>query len=355
MISRASDYVFVTGANVDVEHPHGDLDRISITGDIMPNLPLDPYPFRGEDIAFLTEAARERAFPTFENKTYSTFSRKIQKSQVDFILNTIYDCCANYGFYSGAGFIKPSFPGATYLCSGFAETEVESISYNHFVSSDSRRALGQLKTLGGVIGDSLIDPETLRISSSHELEKRPIAEAFEKIESLDKVIKGVSVPRSEPGSITFEWASNVDENWYEYSYGSWHYGNLMPVTVVIGSAGETIGVPIITSASCWCYANAVIDFYDRDSSTGSRCSVASKLFYLGEMTRTPGSDDIRETPQPYYTLIISEERKKAIATELMTNSVSGPPSSIPRGWAYNAFFDIPYIMAVCDIRDRTRW
>lgn len=60
MISRASDYVFVTGANVDVEHPHGDLDRISITGDIMPNLSLDPYPLRGEDIAFLMEATCER-------------------------------------------------------------------------------------------------------------------------------------------------------------------------------------------------------------------------------------------------------------------------------------------------------
>lgn len=73
MISQASDYLFITGEDVDTEHPHGDLDRIILDGEIMPlregytkNVDKDENPIpkknilRGEDISFLKEAYCER-------------------------------------------------------------------------------------------------------------------------------------------------------------------------------------------------------------------------------------------------------------------------------------------------------
>lgn len=73
MISRASDYAYVKGADVDADHPHGDLDRIVLDGKIMPPREGDtgkldgdgiPIPnkniMRGEDISFLEESYLER-------------------------------------------------------------------------------------------------------------------------------------------------------------------------------------------------------------------------------------------------------------------------------------------------------
>lgn len=70
MINNVSEYQFVTGADIDSAHPHGDLDRIIINGGIMPLRdetlnPSNPINWkkclRGEDIAFLKEAVLERA------------------------------------------------------------------------------------------------------------------------------------------------------------------------------------------------------------------------------------------------------------------------------------------------------
>ena len=36
MVKSAAEYEYVTGAHIDAEHPHGDLDRIQIDGRIMP-------------------------------------------------------------------------------------------------------------------------------------------------------------------------------------------------------------------------------------------------------------------------------------------------------------------------------
>lgn len=60
MVKSAADYEYVTGANVDDEHPHGDLDRIQIDGGIM--TVRGGNAIRGEDIAFLTEFANQRRF-----------------------------------------------------------------------------------------------------------------------------------------------------------------------------------------------------------------------------------------------------------------------------------------------------
>ena len=58
MVKSAADYEYVTGANVDDEHPHGDLDRIQIDGNIMPV--RGDNAVRGEDIAFLMEFGCQR-------------------------------------------------------------------------------------------------------------------------------------------------------------------------------------------------------------------------------------------------------------------------------------------------------
>lgn len=58
MIVGADQYEYVTGANADDEHPHGDLDRIEITGSPI-NL-SDNHALRGEKIATLAEWATQR-------------------------------------------------------------------------------------------------------------------------------------------------------------------------------------------------------------------------------------------------------------------------------------------------------
>ena len=58
MVKSAAEYEYVTGAHIDAEHPHGDLDRIQIDGNVMP-LRGDEV-VRGEDIAFLMEFAMQR-------------------------------------------------------------------------------------------------------------------------------------------------------------------------------------------------------------------------------------------------------------------------------------------------------
>lgn len=56
MINSVEQYRYVTGANVDDKHPHGDLDRIIIDGKIMPNRTGDDKNIlRGEDVAYLME------------------------------------------------------------------------------------------------------------------------------------------------------------------------------------------------------------------------------------------------------------------------------------------------------------
>lgn len=80
-VKSADDYIHVYGADVDGEHPHGDLDRIIIDGQIMPlrNDPPNKTPLRGEDIAFLAEAVleREKFLNDWFEDTRFKFSRKI--------------------------------------------------------------------------------------------------------------------------------------------------------------------------------------------------------------------------------------------------------------------------------------
>ena len=58
MITSADQFEYVTGADIDSEHPHGDLDRIEITGS--PTNLIGYNGVRGESIAIFGEWAMER-------------------------------------------------------------------------------------------------------------------------------------------------------------------------------------------------------------------------------------------------------------------------------------------------------
>lgn len=128
MITSAAEYEYVVGADVDEAHPHGDLDRIQIDGEVMPKRTGDTGKadadgnaiprtkiLRGEDVAFLMEAALQRKygnwwtecvtwywlgeamkrFVTAENTnifTY-TFMRKVSASQLKDLRAHFNDAC----------------------------------------------------------------------------------------------------------------------------------------------------------------------------------------------------------------------------------------------------------------------
>lgn len=95
MINNVSEYQFVTGQNIDAQHPHGDLDRIIIDGGIMPLRSSSSSAastinwkncLRGEDIAFLYEAACERlrAMSVLYGPSYvGSFSREVRADIVN--------------------------------------------------------------------------------------------------------------------------------------------------------------------------------------------------------------------------------------------------------------------------------
>lgn len=86
MINSAEQYEYVTGADVDEAHPHGDLDRIVIDGEVMPlrtgdtgkadkdgnAIPRQKI-LRGEDVAFLMEAVGQRNYDCWWTE-YMTWS-----------------------------------------------------------------------------------------------------------------------------------------------------------------------------------------------------------------------------------------------------------------------------------------
>lgn len=143
MISSVDDYRFVIGEDVDAAHPHGDLDRVIIDGDIMPlrtgnteRIDADGNPIprknilRGEDVAFIREAATERLALAELKKSESgierkQFSMKIGSSQ---ILDSVSDLreavrvgrfySGDIDFWGGDDIIQYGSPGVIYPFNG---------------------------------------------------------------------------------------------------------------------------------------------------------------------------------------------------------------------------------------------
>lgn len=128
MIASAAEYEYVVGADVDEAHPHGDLDRIQIDGEVMPKRTGDTGKtdadgnaiprtkiLRGEDVAFLMEAALQRKYgnwwtervtwywlgdsmkrtvtDTNTNVFTRTFTRKVSAAQLARLRNDFDDAC----------------------------------------------------------------------------------------------------------------------------------------------------------------------------------------------------------------------------------------------------------------------
>lgn len=133
MINSVGQYEYVIGADVDEAHPHGDLDRIVIDGEVMPlrtgdtgktdkdgNAISRQKILRGEDIAFLLEAfyqryycnwcaevvgwswetstatgTTEKKFMTQANDKFvqGTFSHKVSRSQLNRMRNILDSVC----------------------------------------------------------------------------------------------------------------------------------------------------------------------------------------------------------------------------------------------------------------------
>lgn len=115
MINNVGDYQFVTGMDIDAQHPHGDLDRIIINGGIMPLRSSSPSAastinwkncLRGEDIAFLMEACDERmnAMSIIQDDSHSSdFCRMVEAVAVNNIASSIREIFYTSGGHGGWG------------------------------------------------------------------------------------------------------------------------------------------------------------------------------------------------------------------------------------------------------------
>ena len=137
MISQASDYLFVSGDGVDEGHPHGDLDRIVLDGEIMPlrtgntdsvdkdgnQIPRANI-IRGEDVSFLMEASEERCAAAFQRSPQAgrSFSRKITSANPQQIVSNIHSLATDgtwggYREHDSRVWIKPDAElGPKYGC-----------------------------------------------------------------------------------------------------------------------------------------------------------------------------------------------------------------------------------------------
>lgn len=95
MIHQADEFVFITGEAIDADHPHGDLDRIDLTENVLPER-MEPFGIYGIDVAIMLEGVYERdAAPSNQNEpsmpptANRKFTRKLSHSQVLFIARTL--------------------------------------------------------------------------------------------------------------------------------------------------------------------------------------------------------------------------------------------------------------------------
>lgn len=163
MISTASEYEYVCGYNVDSLHPHGDLDRIILTGEIDPTLEENATPLRGELVTFLMEAVAERQDirQTYHNLNpiLFAFSRIVMGNHGTGLTG-------RYDLHSAAEYLVNNlFGGSTYL-KWLNEETSERLLVNHYglTSNDSAREVFASASLTST--DATADPDDFRIYRS---------------------------------------------------------------------------------------------------------------------------------------------------------------------------------------------
>ena len=228
MVKSADGYEYVTGADVDDEHQHGDLDRIQIDGNIMPV--RGDNAVRGEDIAFLTEFANQRrfavtggsmissgkektfkAFPEdFSTKGASSFSRKLTSSELwspylEFL--DLADLSKTIGTPSILFF--SATPTATFVHTPGAG---EMFDHYEFVELIAEKYSGKS-----------FDASSLRtIGSGDPVQKKIVMDYFDNAEKIKD--NGVGLMNMfSADSVSFASSSSTDESIlkYQHSVGTW--------------------------------------------------------------------------------------------------------------------------------------
>lgn len=93
MISTASDFYRVTGADIDADHPHGDLDRIDLGWSAWFSRRGVGSAVRGDDIAFLMDFAQRRNYMATSGKRLSFGEyEEINPVTVDDVSSTTWPC-----------------------------------------------------------------------------------------------------------------------------------------------------------------------------------------------------------------------------------------------------------------------
>lgn len=146
MISKVEDYEYVVGDNIDDEHPHGDMDRILINGEIMPlrtgvSATTDVEAakiMRGEDICFLLEWLLQRDWRSYnywdstgswsadgESHNQATFTRQLLRvCNANGKKNNVWKAIAWMGWLWGDGDLCDGWP---HLCF-FTKDALKSVS-----------------------------------------------------------------------------------------------------------------------------------------------------------------------------------------------------------------------------------
>lgn len=178
MINNVSEYRFVTGADIDAQHPHGDLDRIIINGGIMPlrDTTLNPANptnwkkcLRGEDIAFLLEGLCDRR--KAQDSAYTdteTFSRAVSHSQL----------------YNVAALLAP-FSSLHWLKSGSSPSGSVVLDYGSGSRPDFYAAYPGLYLTAADFGTSF-DPSSYTPDSAHQ--RSVVATMFDDLALLNRFV-----------------------------------------------------------------------------------------------------------------------------------------------------------------------
>ncbi len=141
MVIKAEEYEYVVGDNIDDEHPHGDMDRIIIDGEVMPlregvsaTTGVERKRIlRGEDICFLLEWLLQRKnrmyrcqrgenWSTSTDESVVTFSRQIQRiANANAKKNKVWGTIGWMGWLWGSGTLYDGWP---HLCF-FKEEDIQ--------------------------------------------------------------------------------------------------------------------------------------------------------------------------------------------------------------------------------------
>lgn len=206
MITSADQYEYVTGANVDSDHPHGDLDRIAL--DWLPMCSRsNKAAIKGEDFAILMEWAMQRINALTSDKTMvsgvmTDFSSSLQ-SGVTATFSRFLDG-ENFGGYSTN--LYGAFRACSDLCTFFPRKVRFPSALNKDMGSRSS-PIEPFPTAVEAVGGMTLNIDGLKQASDFDSTNPPICQAdvqayFDKLGSYIDGFRGFSCCRA---SVASQW------------------------------------------------------------------------------------------------------------------------------------------------------